>query len=72
MGKEKIDIKNRKARFNYEVLETYEAGIKLVGSEIKSIRQGRASLREANAYSGIRSRKYPEPRAPARKIIANA
>ncbi len=35
---------NRKARFNYEILETYEAGIELFGYEVKSIKAGRATL----------------------------
>ena len=40
---------NRRARFDYEILDTFEAGIVLTGSEIKSLRQGRLSLREAYA-----------------------
>jgi len=35
---------NRKARFNYEILEKYEAGIELFGTEVKSVRDGRMSL----------------------------
>lgn len=35
---------NRKARFNYEILEKYEGGIELLGNEVKSIREGRASF----------------------------
>lgn len=35
---------NRKARFDYQILETYEAGISLTGQEVKSIRAGRANL----------------------------
>lgn len=35
---------NRKARFNYEVLEKYEAGIELLGTEVKSVRGGQMSL----------------------------
>jgi len=38
---------NRRARFDYEVEETYEAGIQLVGSEVKSLRDGRANIAEA-------------------------
>lgn len=38
---------NRKARHDYFVLETYEAGIELVGTEVKSIRQGGANLKDA-------------------------
>ena len=44
---EKIVATNRKARFEYFILETYEAGISLQGSEIKSIRAGQMSLGEA-------------------------
>ena len=44
---------NRRATFNYEVLERLEAGIVLTGSEVKSIREGRVSLTEAYAqYRG--------------------
>lgn len=39
-----INIKNRRASFDYELLETFTAGIVLTGTEIKSIRQGKASL----------------------------
>ena len=40
---------NRKARFNYEILETTEAGLVLQGSEINAIREGRANISEAFA-----------------------
>ena len=40
---------NRKARFEYEILETHEAGLALIGTEIKAIREGRASLSGAYA-----------------------
>jgi SsrA-binding protein len=40
---------NRQARFNYEILETYEAGIELTGTEVKSIRRGQANLRDSYA-----------------------
>lgn len=40
-------VSNRKARHNYEILDTYEAGIVLKGTEIKSLRQGGGSLQEA-------------------------
>lgn len=45
-----INIKNRKASFEYEFLEKYTAGIALKGTEIKSIRQGKVSLQEAYCY----------------------
>lgn len=46
----KINIENRKARFEYERLEEFTAGIQLLGTEIKSIRLGKASLAEAYCY----------------------
>ena len=52
MGKKpqtRVIVKNKKAYFNYELLETLEAGISLLGSEVKSIREGRISLKESYA-----------------------
>lgn len=55
MGKKKkkhgsnLIASNRKARHDYTILDTYEAGIVLVGTEIKSLREGKASLVEAFA-----------------------
>jgi SsrA-binding protein len=46
---ERLIAQNRKARHNYEVLDTLECGIALVGSEVKSMRQGHVSLDEAYA-----------------------
>ncbi len=43
----KIEIKNRKARFEYEILDRYTAGIVLAGTEIKAIRLGKASIAES-------------------------
>ena len=42
-----VNIKNKKAKFNYEFLEEFTAGIQLQGTEIKSIRNGKASIAEA-------------------------
>lgn len=42
-----INIRNKKARFEYEILDKYTAGIVLTGSEIKSIRQSKASIAES-------------------------
>lgn len=42
-----IQIKNRKARFEYEILDRFTAGIVLAGTEIKAIRQGKASIAES-------------------------
>jgi SsrA-binding protein len=49
-------VVNRKARFEFEILETFEAGIVLTGTEIKSIRDGSASLEEA--YVSIKEAPY--------------
>jgi SsrA-binding protein len=40
----KVIVSNRKARHDYTILDTYEAGLVLVGTEVKSLREGRASL----------------------------
>ncbi len=48
--KANIDIKNKRASFDYELLETFTAGIVLTGTEIKSIRGGKASLADAYCY----------------------
>jgi len=44
-----VIAQNRKARYNYEILDTYEAGLVLTGTEVKSLRAGRASLTEGYA-----------------------
>jgi SsrA-binding protein len=45
----KIVAENRKARFNYEILDTYEAGLVLKGTEVKSLREGKANIAESYA-----------------------
>jgi len=45
----KVIADNRKARFNYEIGEVVEAGIALTGTEVKSLRQGRANIAESYA-----------------------
>ena len=45
--KNNINIKNKRARFDYEILDKYIAGIQLVGTEIKAIREGKASLADS-------------------------
>lgn len=42
-------VSNRRARFEYEILDSYEAGIVLKGSEVKSLRVGKANLQDAYA-----------------------
>jgi len=45
----RVVAENRKARHAYEILETFEAGIELVGPEVKSLRQGKANIAESYA-----------------------
>jgi SsrA-binding protein len=45
----KTVAENRKARFAYEVLDTYEAGLALTGTEVKSLREGKANIQESYA-----------------------
>src|SRR5690606_20648954 len=47
MQQGEINIKNKKARFEYELMDSYDAGIQLFGTEIKSIRMGKASITES-------------------------
>jgi SsrA-binding protein len=49
MAPEKLIATNRKARHDYEVLETYEAGLALRGTEVKSLRQGQVTFKDAYA-----------------------
>ena len=74
---------NRKARFNYEISDTYEAGIVLTGQEIKAIRKGQVSLAESFVrpengqlwlynthianYQSGANTKFGEPLDPTRK-----
>lgn len=48
-----IEILNRQAKFNYEILETYEAGIVLTGTEIKSLKNGNANIKDS--YANIKN-----------------
>lgn len=47
MSENNINIKNKRARFEYAILDEYVAGLQLFGTEIKSIRAGKASINEA-------------------------
>ena len=51
MGEDKTVVNNRKARYEYEIVEQIEAGLVLKGSEVKSLRAGRANL--ADAYARV-------------------
>ena len=57
-AKSKIQINNKRASFDYEFLETYTAGIVLVGTEIKSVRAGKASLSDAYCYFDLSGQLY--------------
>lgn len=48
--KSKISIKNKKALFKYEVIESYIAGICLIGTEVKSIREGKISFSDSYCF----------------------
>lgn len=50
MNQKDINIKNRRATFDYEIVESFTAGIVLTGTEIKSIRAGHASLVDTFCY----------------------
>ena len=52
MAGQKPIAENRKARHDYNLLERFEAGLVLTGSEVKSLREGRASLQQA--YADVR------------------
>ncbi|MEY3236407.1 MAG: hypothetical protein RI883_508 [Bacteroidota bacterium] len=47
MAKNEVNIRNKRARFEYHLLDDYVAGVQLTGTEIKSIRNGKASILEA-------------------------
>jgi SsrA-binding protein len=78
---------NRRARFEYEILETFEAGMALLGPEVKSLREGRANL--VDAYATVRrgeallvhlhispyeqaARDNPDPRRDRRLLLHKA
>lgn len=83
---EKVVAKNRAATFHYEISERYEAGIVLRGSEVKSLREGRAHLGEAYAAiergevwlrqlhiaSFFAARAFPHAERGARKLLLHA
>lgn len=45
----KVVAENRRGRFDYEILDTFEAGIQLTGTEVKSLREGQANIQESYA-----------------------
>jgi SsrA-binding protein len=59
-ARDRVAIANRRARHEYFLLDTYECGIVLVGSEVKSIRDGRANLGDAYVWLyGMHVSPYP-------------
>ncbi len=85
---ERIVATNRRARRDYEIQETYEAGLVLTGAEVKSLRGGRASLAEAYGrveggevwienlhippYEQAGARQAPDPRRPRKLLLHRA
>ncbi len=86
-AEERVVATNRKARFEYEILDTFEAGIALLGPEVKSLRAGRANL--SDAYATVRrgevflvgvhispyaqaARENPEPRRERKLLLHRA
>lgn len=77
---------NRKARFNFEIGETYEAGIALTGSEVKSLRAGKANIAEsyadarggeiwlinANIPEYLQAHRFNHPPKRPRKLLLHA
>ena len=69
-----INIKNKRAEFDYLLMDKYTAGLVLTGTEIKSIRKGKASLvdtycyviRQEYVYRAIRARQLQQPYGKAR------
>ena len=82
----KVVADNRRARFNYEIGETFEAGIALTGSEVKSLRQGRATIAEsyadarggeiwlinANIPEYLQAGRFNHPPKRSRKLLLHA
>lgn len=50
MSSQQLNIRNKRATFDFEIIEKYVAGIQLAGTEIKSIRMGKASLVDSYCY----------------------
>lgn len=83
--KNNIEIKNRKARYEYEILDTYIAGMVLAGTEIKAIRLGKATIRESfcefsnnelfivnmNIQEYSHATHFNHPPARSRKLLLN-
>lgn len=63
-------IFNKKARLNYRILESFEAGLALTGSEVKSIREGKVSLDGSHVQFGIGSPLLTVNRSPFTTIEA--
>jgi SsrA-binding protein len=71
---EELIADNRKARFDYHLLETFEAGLALLGTEVKAMREGRANLRDSycrmeRAHDPVRPRKLLLHHDELRKLV---
>ena len=60
----KINIRNKRATFDYEIVETFTAGIVLTGTEIKSLRASKASLTDCYCYMHVQNLHIGGARAP--------
>lgn len=65
-----MNIINKKARLNYKILESFEAGISLTGPEVKSIRDGKVSLDGAHVQFGVGSPRFAVNDSPFTTIEA--
>lgn len=83
----KIAAENRRARFDYEIGETFEAGLVLTGTEVKSLRTGKATIAESYAEVGktgevflvnsnipeyLQANRFNHPPKRPRKLLLNA
>ena len=62
-----VNIKNRKASFDYEFIDKYVAGIVLKGTEIKSIRMGKVNLTDGYCYFNNQGELFNHGNAPTKK-----
>ena len=69
---EHILAENRRARFDYDVLETYEAGIELLGQEVKSVKGGKCNLSGAYAILRAVPRRSSQRRVGGEVVLLNA
>ena len=67
--KKSVNILNKKARFTYDLLDSYVAGIVLTGTEIKSIRESKASIAESFCEFNLRAVSYTHLTLPTNREV---